>query len=395
MSVKGCLLPRRAGRGRHELDLLVVHGQQGQGVGHSAVHAGEGDGPAAAYEVDGEVESGQAVHSEPLHHPGGQGVRKHGGQVLGPLRRGCTMGFHADGVDHGVRSAAVGQCPHLVDDVRAVRVEVEGVDAMVGGAAEPFGDEVDADDEACSAVCGDAGGHVSDGPETEYGDGAAGWDRGVLDGLPGGGQDVGEVDEAVVGAVVRYGDGKGVAEGDAEVLGLAAGDPSIELGVAEEGCAAAMLADLCGLALGVQAMGAHVARAAGDVERDDDPFAGPHAGDVRADFLHDAHGLVAEDVAGVEEGAEEFVEVQVGSAQAGRGDLHDHVRGVFDHGVGHGVDAYVAFAVPGQGLHGDSGVDSPRQCAVRGGGQQVLAGPCRWWRSENPWQGHAKSVRPG
>lgn len=117
-------------------------------------------------------------------------------------------------------------------------------------------------------------------------------------------------------------------------------------------------------------MVAHVAGAAGDIERDDDPVARLHAGHVGTDFLNDAHGLMAEDVAGVEERSEDLVQVQVGAAQAGGGDLHDHVGGVFDHGVGHGIHAHVALTVPGQGLHGDSSIRGRRAHRVSGSGPQ-------------------------
>jgi hypothetical protein len=72
---------------------------------------------------------------------------------------------------------------------------------------------------------------------------------------------------------------------------------------------------------------------------------------LRADGLDDAHRLVTEDVTLCQEGAENLVEVQVGPAQAGGGDADDRVGGLLDAGVGDGVHAHVAPAVPGQGLH--------------------------------------------
>src|SRR3712207_8831270 len=82
-----------------------------------------------------------------------------------------------------------------------------------------------------------------------------------------------------------------------QVLGLAAGHISVELGVAEQRGAEALLAVLRGLALRLQALRAHPAGAAGDVERDDDPVAGLDGGDRGADLAHHAHRLVAHDVA--------------------------------------------------------------------------------------------------
>ena len=96
---------------------------------------------------------------------------------------------------------------------------------------------------------------------------------------------------------------------------------------------------------------AHEAVPAGDVERDDDAVAD---GDVRhlgADRLDDAHRLVAEDVALADERPEHLVEVQVGAAEPGRGDADDRVGRLLDRRVGDGVDAHVALAVPGEGLH--------------------------------------------
>ena len=52
--------------------------------------------------------------------------------------------------------------------------------------------------------------------------------------------------------------------------------------------------------------------------------------DLGADLLDDAHRLVAEDVALVDERAEHLVEVQVRAAQAGRGDADDRVGGLLD-----------------------------------------------------------------
>ena len=74
-------------------------------------------------------------------------------------------------------------------------------------------------------------------------------------------------------------------------------------------------------------------------------------GHARPDLGDDAHRLVAEDVALAEERAEHLVEVQVRAADPGGGDLDDHVGRVLDRRVGHGVDADVALAVPGQCPH--------------------------------------------
>jgi hypothetical protein len=92
-----------------------------------------------------------------------------------------------------------------------------------------------------------------------------------------------------------------VGVGHPQVLGLRAGHLPVELRVAEQRSAHALVAGLRGLALGLQAVLAHEAATAGDLEGDDHPVAGRELADVAADGLDDAHRLVPEDVARVEE----------------------------------------------------------------------------------------------
>ena len=73
--------------------------------------------------------------------------------------------------------------------------------------------------------------------------------------------------------------------------------------------------------------------------------------DLAAHLLHHSHGLVAQDVALVDEGAEHLVEVQIGAADAGRGDANDRVRRLLDPRIGNGVDAHVALSMPGDSFH--------------------------------------------
>ena len=120
---------------------------------------------------------------------------------------------------------------------------------------------------------------------------------GVLHRLPRGRQHVGEVDEAVVGRAFGDLDRAELRLRDAQELGLAARDLAVELGVAEQRRARAVLVDLRGLALRHQALVAHAAVPAGDVERDHDAVAGLDVRHLGADLLDDAHRLVAEDVA--------------------------------------------------------------------------------------------------
>ncbi len=99
--------------------------------------------------------------------------------------------------------------------------------------------------------------------------------------------------------------------GNTQKLGLAARDLTVELGVAEQSCALVLLSDLRRLALGKQSAVAHVAVTAGDVEGNDDAVAGLDVGHVRTNLLHHAHRLVAEDVALVDERAQDLIEVEI------------------------------------------------------------------------------------
>ena len=174
---------------------------------------------------------------------------------------------------------------------------VDDRDAARAGPREPLGDDVGAEDLPGAQVQGDAGGHVADRAQAEDEHAAALRDAGVLHRLPRGGQDVGEVDEAVVRRALGHLDRQGVAERHPQVLRLAAGHLAVELRVAEQRGAEALLAVLRRLALGLQALGAHPAGVAGDVERDDDAVAGLHRGDLGADLADDPHRLVAHHVA--------------------------------------------------------------------------------------------------
>ena len=215
---------------------------------------------------------------------------------------------------------------------------------------DPLGHDVDPD-HPVPAVLGDPGRHVADRAEAEHRDAPAVRDAGVLDGLPAGRQDVGEVDVALVGPVLGHLDVGVLRLGHAQVLRLPAGHRSVEVRVAEQRGAHALLAHLRGLALGLQILLAHVAVPAGDLEGDHDAVAGREVRDRAAHLLDDAHRLVAEHVALVHERPQDLVEVQVGPAQAGGGDADDRVRRFVDRRVGDLVDADVALAVPGECLH--------------------------------------------
>ena len=174
-------------------------------------------------------------------------------------------------------------------------------------------------------MAGDARRHLPDRAEPEHHDAAALGDVGERHGLPGGGQHVGEVEEALVGRAVGDHDGAVLRLRHPQVLGLPAGHLPVELREAEQRGAHALVAVLGGLALRLEVARAHPAVSAGDVERDDDAVADLEIPCLGPDLLDDAHRLVAEDVALVEERPEDLVEVQVGAADRGARDAHDRV----------------------------------------------------------------------
>ncbi len=357
-----------------DLHLLVEQLHHRHRVGHAAVDAGDRDGAAAAHRVDGGVQGGEAVQAGLLHHRLGDRVGQQTGHLLDDLRTGGAVGLHADGVDHGVRTAPAGgladdvaDAADLVGVVEVQRLGPEGLHAL-----EPLGHPVDGED-AVSGADAHPRGHVADRAGAEDEERAALGDVGVLQRLPRGRQHVGEEEEAVVGVLVRHLDRQEVREGDAEVLRLPAGDLAVELAVAEEARAGAVLVVLRGLALAVEALPAHPARAAADVERYDDAVAYAEVGDGRADLLDDAHRLVADDVAGLHERGEGLVEVQVGAAQAGGGDLDDRVGRLLDPRVGYVGDLHVVDALPGDCLHRDEppSVEVSNDSRTRGSGRHA------------------------
>ena len=260
------------------------------------------------------------------------------------------MRLHADGVDRRVGPTA--RCP-LADLIADVPVElrvVDGVDLVAAGKLEPLGDRVDADHPRAAAAR-DACRHLADWPEAEHRDRAARRRVGVLDRLPGGGEDVGEVDEALVRRPLGHLDRAEVALRDPQRLGLAAGDLAVELRVAEKRCALVLLVHLRRLALRVEPLLTHPAVPARDVERDDDPVARLHALDLAAHVRDDSHRLVPEDIALLHERGEHLVEVQVRAADPARGHLDDHVRRLLDRRIRDLVHPHVALAVPDDRLH--------------------------------------------
>src|SRR5690606_21013112 len=205
-------------------------------------------------------------------------------------------------LEHRVGAAPARLLPDRGLDV--VGVHVEHIGAVGPYLLDAFGDPVDTDHPAVAAVGGDPAGHRSDRAEAEHHQRAAVGHRGVLDALPGGGQHVGQVDITVIGAVVRHRDVGVLRLWNPQVLGLPAGDLAVELRVAEQCGAGALIAVLGGLALTLQTLSTHPTGAAGDVERNDHAVAGLQRTDLRPHLLDHAHGLVAQDVARTHEGTE-------------------------------------------------------------------------------------------
>ena len=256
------------------------------------------------------------------------------------------MGLHPDGVDHGIRPSASGAQPQPLGGT----VEVGGLDAVPFGERPPLGYGVDPV-HLVAAVPGDTGGELPDRTEPDDRDRPARFDVGVLDALPRRGQDVAQEEVAIVGQFGADREQVEVGTQHAQPLGLSAGDRAVELRVAVERRPRVLLPHLSGLALRGEPALAHEARAARDHERHDDAVARRDPDDGAADLLDDAHRLVPEDVAAMQERREHVVEVQVGPADRGRGDPHDRVGGLLDARIGDLVDGDLGRALPGECSH--------------------------------------------
>ena len=153
--------------------------------------------------------------------------------LLGHLADRRAVRLHADRVDDRVGAAAVGQLAERLADVvvgrrrRAPRCRARArASSRSGTRSMPI--------TSGAAVLGDARAHVADRAEAEDRDRAAVGDVRVLDRLPRGGQDVGEVDEAVVRRALGHLDRPVLGLRHAQELGLAAGHLAVELRVAEQ-----------------------------------------------------------------------------------------------------------------------------------------------------------------
>ncbi len=259
------------------------------------------------------------------------------------------MRLEPDGIDDRVRPASFRQVSDLVDD----RIgEVVGEDAAVLRHGTALGDRLDGEHPIPPVHAG-TGYELADGPQTQHGQSSAFGDLGVLHALPGCGQDVAEIQVPVVGELRPDTDVVVVGEGHSEVLRLPSGDLAVQLGVSEQGGAAAVLPHLRGLALRLQAAPAHEAVPAGDGEGNHHAVADGelrHLGADRHDF---SHGLVAEDVAAIQERSQQLVQVKIGAADRRGRDADDGIRRLLDGGIRHFRDLHLARSLPGQCPHRD------------------------------------------
>jgi hypothetical protein len=90
-------------------------------------------------------------------------------------------------------------------------------------------------------MAGDAGGHLADRPQPEHGDAATAGDRRVVDRLPRGRQDVGQIHEPFIRWAAGDLDRAEVGLRHTQELRLAAGHLPVQLRVAEQGGAHALL----------------------------------------------------------------------------------------------------------------------------------------------------------
>ena len=111
-----------------------------------------------------------------------------------------TVSFHADRVDDGVGATTVRQRSDSLDEVGLLVevLEVEDLDPSGAAALETFRDKIDPDHLLDASVERDATRHLADRAQAQHDETSSVGDAGVLDALPGGGQDVGQEQESVV-----------------------------------------------------------------------------------------------------------------------------------------------------------------------------------------------------
>jgi hypothetical protein len=110
---------------------------------------------------------------------------------------------------------------------------------------------------------------------------------------------------------------------------------------------------------------AEEALAAGNGEGHHHAVALLQAGDAPAGVFHDAHELVAEDVAGLHVGNLAAEDVQVGAADGRGGDAQHDIVVLLQHRVGHRLDADILRRLVGEGFHDGTFLESGRVVGAR------------------------------
>src|SRR5690606_28434856 len=320
-------------------------------VDQPAIHAGNGNDPGRAADIDHLAQHVRAVR---LQHQRLLGAVVHG---VDGARRMC---LHAHRVDAFFRALAPGQLGQAFE--HAFLVEIDGDGAAGAGHGQPLGHVVDAHHLPGAHHHRAADGELAHRPRAPDRHRVGGLDVTLRRGLPAGRQDVAEEQHLLVGHAIGNHHRADVGVGHAHVLGLTARVAAGEVGVAVEpgsGVAEQFVGDVlvavAALAHREVAAPTLVALATDDGEGHHHAVADFELLVRRAD-LHDlAHELVAHDVAVFHAGHEAVVEVQVRAADRAGTDLDDGVARIFDGRVGYVVVAAdIVLAVPAKRSHGES-----------------------------------------
>ena len=331
------------------------------------------------------------LQRQPLFHEGAERELVDEAAIDGGHRDTAALAACQDRLAERMDAVGAQERRHLdlVDDVvdeQAVRLEPDRVDARVGAdpaghlhqrlvdrrflevdrlRAEPLGERqavgemVDRDHPLGAHQERRLDREQADGAAAPHRDRVAGLDLRILGRLPAGRQDVRQEQHFVVVDAVWDHDRADVRIGDADIFGLAARIAAGHVAVAEQPrhrLAVERAADIgvvggVGVvAAGILVLRALVAGAACDHEGHDDALTLLQRR-LRADLDYLAHELVAQDVARLHRRDEPVVEVEVRSADRGRGHLDDAVARLHDLRIVDRIDANVVLSVPGQCAH--------------------------------------------
>jgi hypothetical protein len=185
----------------------------------------------------------------------------------------------------------------------------------------------------------------------------------LLDGHISGRENVRQKDKLVIVELFRHFLQVHVAQWHAQELGLPARVPPRKVRIAKhagcrlaEHCFAEVRLRVRILAAAPQLSTAEKALAAAHKKWNRHAVADLHfvSVDARAEFLDDAHRLVAEDIAGLHKRDEAVDQVQVGAADTRRGYANDGVARVNDFWIGDVFDLHHIGSAPNRGFHDSS-----------------------------------------